>query len=85
MFDEIKTSKSEKRTFPLWLSGLRTQLVSMRMLVQSLTPLSGLRILTCHGLRYWLQIWLGWHLVLLWLWRRLAAAALVQPLAQELL
>ena len=30
--------------FSLWLRGLRTQLVSIRMLVQSLALLSGLRI-----------------------------------------
>ena len=33
---------------PLWLSRLRTQLVSMRMWVQPLTSLSGLRIWHCH-------------------------------------
>ena len=32
------------REFPLWLSGLRTQLVSMRMRVPSLALLGGLRI-----------------------------------------
>ena len=40
-----------KRTpmdFPLWLSGLRSQLVSMGMQVQSLASLSGLRIRCCH-------------------------------------
>ena len=65
--------------FPLWLNGLHTQLVSMRMWVQSLTSFSGLRIWHGHiGHRCSLD------LALLWLWRRLPAAAPVQPLAQEL-
>ena len=33
----------------LWLSGLRTRLVSMKMWVQSLISLSGLRIWRCCG------------------------------------
>ena len=37
-------SKSPLRKFQLWLSRLRTQIVSMRMRVQSLDLLSGLRI-----------------------------------------
>ena len=36
--------KKKLREFPLWLSGLRTQLVSMRFWVLSLASLSGLRI-----------------------------------------
>ena len=35
--------------FPLWLTGLRTRLVSMKMWVQSLALLSGLRIWHCYG------------------------------------
>ena len=78
--------------FPLWCSGLRiclhgipivaqqkqTQLVSTRFQVQSLTSLSGLRISSCHGLCCRSQ-----HRsdpTLLWLWHRLAATALIQPL-----
>ena len=38
-----------KQEFPLWLSRLRTQLVFMRMQVQSLALLSGLRIWCCHS------------------------------------
>jgi len=38
--------------FLLWLSGLRTRLVSMRMQVPSLTSLSELRIQGCHKLRH---------------------------------
>ena len=37
--------------FLLWLSRLRTQLESMRIWVQSLALLSGLRIWCCHELR----------------------------------
>ena len=58
------------REFPLRLSRLRSQPVSMRMLVPSLVSLSGLRIQHCR------ELWL--------LWRRLTAAALTQPLAWEL-
>ena len=37
----------------------QTQLVSMRMRVQSLAPLSGLRIQHCRELWCRLQMWLG--------------------------
>ena len=39
------------REFPLCLSRLRTQLVSMRMWVRSLASLSGVRIWCCHKLQ----------------------------------
>ena len=52
----------------------------MRMQVQSLASLKGLRIWGCHELWYRLQI----QPVLLWLWCGLAAAALIRPLAWEL-
>ena len=69
------------REFPLWLSGLRTQLVSMRMQVGSLASLSGLGsgvAVSCGvGCRC------GSDPVWLWLWRRLAAAASIQPRAWE--
>ena len=42
--------------FLLWLSGLRTQLVSIRMQVQSLASLSGLRIWHYHELWCGLQM-----------------------------
>ena len=58
------------REFPLWLSRLRTRLVSMW--VQSLTLLCN----ADHGGSS--------DLALLWLWCRLAAVALIQPLAEEL-
>ena len=44
--------------FLLWLSGLRTQLVSMRMQVSSLASLSGLRIQRCCKLWFRSQMWL---------------------------
>ena len=47
-----RPEKKEKNywEFSLWLSRLRTWLVSMRMHVQSLTLLTGLRIWHCHKL-----------------------------------
>ena len=39
----------DMQEFPLWLSGLRTLLVSMRTWVQSLASFSGLRIWPCCG------------------------------------
>ena len=62
-------------------SGSRTQLVSMRMQIRSLAPLSGLRIQGCCKLGVGLRC--SSDLVLLWLWCRLAAAAPFQPLALE--
>ena len=44
---ETKRSKKYLLEFPLWLSGLRTWLVSMRMQIRSLASLSGLRIWPC--------------------------------------
>ena len=55
----------EKNTFlefMLWLSGLRTQLGSMRMWVPSLASLSGLRIWCPQELWYRLQMRLGSHI-----------------------
>ena len=42
--------KLSEQEFLLWLRGLRTQLVSMRMCTWSLALLSGLRIQCCHDL-----------------------------------
>ena len=44
--------------FPLWLGGLRTDVVSVRMPVPFLALLSGLRIQCCHRLQSRSQIWL---------------------------
>ena len=41
---QVGNSKVTPEEFPLWLSGLRTWLVSMRMWVPFLASLSGLRI-----------------------------------------
>ena len=57
------------------------QLGTMRLQIQSLASLSGLRIWHCHDLWCRSQMWLGSGVV--WLWRGLAAAALIEPLAWE--
>ena len=54
----------------------------MRMWIQSLAWLSGLRVWRCHELRYRSQMWLG-SCVLWWLSCRLAAASTTRPLAWE--
>ena len=59
----------------MWLSALRTQLVSMRMQVQSQALLSGLSIWRCHKLWFRSQMLLGSGIAV--------AAALIQPLAWE--
>ena len=61
----------------MWFSGLRTQLVSVRMQVRSLALLDGLRI-QCSashgvGLRH------GSDLALLWLWSRIASVVQIRP------
>ena len=58
--------------FLLWLSGLRTWFIFMRMQVWSLASLSGLRICRCH-VWYRSQMLLGFDI----------AAALIWPLAWE--
>ena len=67
--------------FPLWLSGLRPDIVSLRMQVLSLDLLSGLRIWHCHSC----SIGPKWcsDPELLWLWCRPAAVAPIPPLAWE--
>ena len=54
----------------------------MRMWVWSLPLLSGVRIQSCHELQYRSQPQL--YLAFLWLWHRLAAAALIWLLAWQL-
>ena len=46
------------REFPLWLSGLQTQLVSMKLQTLSLALLGGLKIQCCHELWCRPQTWL---------------------------
>ena len=53
----------------------------MRIRVQSLASLSGLGIQHCHEL--WFRLQTLSDPELLWLWCRLAAVALIQPLALE--
>ena len=55
----VISKKKTKLEFPLWLSRLRTWLVSMRMWVPSLASFSGLRIWYCHKLWCRSQMWLG--------------------------
>ena len=80
----IKNTQAMKRReeFPLWLSGLQTRLVSIRIQAQSLAWLSGLGIWCCHKL--WCRCRCSSHPVLWWLWCRPAAAPPVRPLAWEL-
>jgi len=54
----------------------------VRMRVQSLASLSGLRIWFCHKL--WCSRRYGLNPELLWLWHRLVAIAPIWPLAWEL-
>ena len=73
----IKTMVSGVAVVVKWK---QIQLVTMRLWVRSLTPLSGLRIWCCLELRSRLQT----DPVLLWLWHRLAPIAPIRFLAQEL-
>ena len=66
----------------LWLSRLWTSPVSMRVQVQSPASLTGLRIQ--HAVSCGVGHRCGLDLGFLWLWCRPAAAASIQPLAQEL-
>ena len=68
---------------PIVISGLRTQLVSMSMRVQSLASLRGLGIWCCYELWCRSQTLLRSG-ALLWLWCRPAAVALIRLLAWEL-
>ena len=56
----------------------------MRMQVQSLSLLSGLRMQCCHELWYRLQMQFGLDPALLWLCHRPAVEAPIRPLAREL-
>ena len=78
---DSKLSEAVCTQFLLLFSGLRIQLVSMRMWIWSLASFSGLRMQCCCKLQH---SRCSSDLALLWLWCRPAAAALIQPLAQEL-
>ena len=74
----VSLKKGNKWEFPLWLSGSRTQLVSLRMWAGSLASFTGLRIWQSSlGPRC------GLAPTLLCLWWRPAGAALIRPLAWE--
>ena len=55
-FSALEPSKISHSEFQLCLSGLRAQLVSMRMAVHSVALLNGLRVWHCSKLWYRLQI-----------------------------
>ena len=74
----ISSSKELCQGVPIVLSGLRTWLISMRMQVQSLASLSGLRIWSCSELCGGRRCSLD--PMLLSLWCRPAAVALIWPL-----
>ena len=59
-------------------------LVSMRMWAGSLAPFRGLRIWCCVSCGVGHRCYLDLAWLWLWLWCRLAAVALIQPLAWEL-
>ena len=71
LVDSVKSS-SGSRSFLLWLSRLRTWLVSMRMWIWSLALLSGLRIQHCwiqcrSQLQLWFDPWPGnFHMPQMW-------------------
>ena len=63
----------------LWLSGVRTQLVSLRMRVRSLASLSRLGIQYSVTVSCGVGNGCGLDPTLLWLWHRLEAAAPIDP------
>ena len=71
-----------KREFPLWLSGLRTRLVSMKMQVWSLASLSRLRIWRCCKLQCRSQGWPRYFVAVAMV--LMTATAPTWPLAWEL-
>ena len=79
---QIKNKKKETCEFPLWLSGLRIWLVSMRMQIPSLALLSGLKdpVLRQAAAHIMDTAWIWCYCacgvgLLLWLWHRPAAMA----------
>ena len=72
--------KKGNKEFLSWLCSKEAR-VTMRMQVQSLVLLSGLRMWCWHELQCRLKTWLRSQL--LWLLCRLAAVALIWPLAWE--
>ena len=79
LIDKLRRIKKKFKEFLLWLRGLRTWLVSMRMQVQSLALLSESQ--SSIAASWGVGRRCGWDLALLWLLPRPAAAALIPPLA----
>ena len=77
-----QTQKVQGQVFPLRLSRLWTQLISMRVWVRSLASLSVKDPMLPVGCGVGHRG--GSDPMVLWLWCRPAAAALIQPLAWEL-
>ena len=71
-------SKEWLSDFPLWLSGLRTWVVFMRLRVRPLASLSGLRIWRCCEPRMWLGFLMAVAVM------QAGSCSLIQLLAQEL-
>ena len=83
LWQKIYPFEIGKWEFPLWFSRLQTRLVSMRIKIQSLTSLSGLRIRHFPKLQCRSQSDTAWIPVWLWLCCRPAAAASIRLLAWE--
>ena len=78
-----KVQKRAEQGVPVVAQESGTQLVGMEMQMGSLPSLSELRIWRCHEL-WCCGVGHSSDPELLWLWCRLEAAALIQPLAWEL-
>ena len=78
------TFKSKTPGVPTVVQWVKNPTVSVRMWVQSLALLSGLRIWCCHKLWCRSQMQRSLDLALLWLWQKSAAAAPIQSLVWEL-
>ena len=82
---------AEMARIKIWFGGVPTlaqgkqiRLVTMRLCVQSLALLSGLRVQHCLAVSCGVGRRWGSHPALLWLWCRPTATAPIQPLAWEL-
>ena len=73
--------KSTNSGVPIMTQQKQIRLVFMRLQVQSLALLSGLRICWCHEL--WYRSQTRSDLALLWLWCRPVATALIGPKVLE--
>ena len=78
---QLKKKKKKSGSSHCSSRSLQTQLLSMRMRVQSLVSLSGLRFWCCGELWCRSETWFRSHITI---WRRVAAAAPIWPLAWKL-